>query len=230
MTRADAAVWAGAIGGAYGVERWAEGADFAALWWLLHPTVRLAEWFGGRTFELEAGRSWLCREALFEVAPACAGASFLAIAWCALAGGLVGERATTRAKLSWLPASAAIAYVVTVCANAARVAVALEAHVAGGGERLHRLIGVSAYLLFLVGAFCACSRSARGPARPVAVYLGCTLAVPVLRGSATAGLAEHALTIGFVAAVVWLALSVFVGKGGRGNRDLDRGRVGVEHE
>ena len=155
----DVACVAFALGLAWGLKSFYSRAGFDDLQWVLAPTTRLVEWLTGASFELEAGRAFLCRDRLYEIVPACAGVNFLIAAFCSLACGLVHTRTTVLSRLAWIPASALAAYAVTVLANATRIAIAIRLHDAGASlgpltpERLHTAAGVAVYFAFLCALF-----------------------------------------------------------------------------
>lgn len=171
MRRADLAIAAIAVAIAAAVKLHAGQADAAALDWLLRPTVRMVELLSGSRFELEPGQGYLCRESRFLVIPACAGASFLAVAFASAVLSHLGALRRLRDKLALLVGAALAAYALTLVANAARIVIAIQLHErrASWGwftpHRLHEVAGVIVYLSALV-AFSFLSTRGLRAARP----------------------------------------------------------------
>jgi exosortase K len=157
---------AAALGLAWGLKSFHSRAGFDDLRWLLDPTVRLAEAMGAGRFELEAHEGWLCRARSFMVVPACAGMNFLIAAQLSLAIGLAGRCGSVRAGAGLLLGGAVAAYTTTLVANALRITLAMQLHESGTGfgpltpDRLHELLGIAVYFLFLVALFVAATRVA----------------------------------------------------------------------
>lgn len=139
-------------------------ATFDDVRWVLDPTVRLAEALGAGPFELEAREGFLARAQHFAVVPACAGVNFMIAAFLSLAAGLAHTQRTVRGSVGLILASAVAAYVTTVLANAIRITLAISLHQSGVGfgpftaDRLHEILGIAVYFLFLVGLFVAATR------------------------------------------------------------------------
>jgi len=134
------------LGVAWALKRFYSHASFDELGFLLAPTVRLAEPLaGGVRFALEPHHGYLSRDARFEIVPACA---------------------STTARVALVAGSAAAAWVVTVLANATRIALAVRLHEAGVAcgpltpARLHCALGVAVYFAFLLVLFALASRVA----------------------------------------------------------------------
>lgn len=161
---ADGAVAALALALAYRIKRFYSEAAFDDLGWVLAPTAKLVEWMTGATFELEPHRGYLSRELLFEIVPSCAGINFLIASFCCLVCGLVQRRPTVRGKLIHLAVSGVAAYLLTLLANATRIAIGLRLHQTGWSwgaltpDRLHRIEGIAVYFLFLCLAFWSAAR------------------------------------------------------------------------
>ena len=158
------------VAAALGVAWWGKSfysrATFDELRWLLDPTVRLAEMLGSGWFELEAHEGWLCRARNFAVVPACAGMNFMIAAFLSLAVGLAHRCRDWRGSAGVLLGGAVAAYATTLLANALRIALAVRLHGAHWGfgpftaDRLHELIGIGVYFLFLLALFAVAMRIA----------------------------------------------------------------------
>ena len=163
----DAAIWAAALTGAWGLKAFYSHAGADALGWILMPTVRLAEWGSGVRFELSPHEGWLSREHGFLVAPACAGVNFLIVAFVSLCLGLAPVCSRAGARVTLVLGSAAAAYAATVLANATRIALAVRLHEASAAfgpwtpSRLHCALGVAVYFGFLLALFAAAERATR---------------------------------------------------------------------
>jgi exosortase K len=155
-----------ALGMAWALKAWYSRAGFEDLRWVLAPTRRLVEWLTGAAFAPEAGEGYLSRDRLYLIAPACAGVNFMIAAFASLACGLAHTRTTLRGHAALLVGSALAAYVVTLLANATRIAIAMQLHDTGASlgpltpGRLHELAGVAVYFLFLCALFAAGARLA----------------------------------------------------------------------
>ena len=160
----DVAVATVALGTAWALKAFYSGAGADALRWILSPTVRLVAWTTGVTFELEPHHGYLSRDHLFLIAPACAGVNFLIVAFVSLCLGLAPACSRAGERVALVLGSAAAAYLATVLANAARIAVAIRLHEAGAAlgpltpSRLHCAEGVTVYFLFLLVLFSAAAR------------------------------------------------------------------------
>ena len=110
-------------------------------------------------FAAEANHGYLSRDLRYEIVPACAGVNFMIVVWCSLACGLMHTRRTLGVQSLWLVASALIAYVTTLAANATRIAIAIRLHRDGASlgwvtpDRIHAAAGVAVYFLFLCVIF-----------------------------------------------------------------------------
>jgi exosortase K len=155
---------AGALAIAWWLKSFYSRATFDDLRWLLDPTVRLAQAFGSGPFELEAHTGFLARAQRFAVVPSCAGMNFMIAAFLSLAAGLAHTRRSVWGSFGLVLASAAAAFATTVLANAVRIALAIRLHASGAAfgpftsERLHEVLGVAVYFLFLLGLFVAATR------------------------------------------------------------------------
>lgn len=136
--------------------------------WLLVPTAKLVEVMSGAKFEPESRRGYLCRERHFEIVPACAGLNFLLIVHLSSMLGCVGADGSWRLWAARWTASLAMAYPVTIGANAARIAVAMWMHGTAlcigplTPHRLHEIEGVLVFFVSLCGSFLVVQRTLGG--------------------------------------------------------------------
>ena len=160
--------------------------------WILAPTTALVESLSGRSFEFESYAGYMSSVHTFVIAAPCAGVNFLITAFL-----MLGLRRLWRdrfhASWSFLPVTAAIAYVTTLITNTTRIFVALEMQKYSvevswlSANQLHRLEGIAVYFGFLLVLFMLTERRRTGnPARlflvPLLVYYSMTLAVPLSMG------------------------------------------------
>jgi len=189
------------------------------LGFLLAPTAWLVEAASGYAFERELGTGYFSRDAGLVIAPVCAGVNFFVVALVALVVGFTRRFSRVAGVAAWLGAATAGAYAATLLVNAARIALWLGAGRAlavGLGVRaheLHRALGVGVYLAGLLSLHALADRCSRrdGAARaaivwPLALYVGATLVVPVLRGVASGPTyTRHALVVLVAVATATLA-------------------------
>lgn len=182
-------------------------ADAEALDFVLAPTAALVEAATGLVFEREVGGGFLCREAAYLIAPACAGLNFTIAAFASLVLGFTPARAPLPARATRLAAFALVALVSTPLVNATRITLDLTLRppisladpasfpawiplLDGSGlsrAELHRIEGIVVSLIFLWLLQAAAERlldpAASAPSRilvPLAAYLAITLGVPLL--------------------------------------------------
>lgn len=161
--------------------------------WILAPTTALVELLSGRSFEFESYTGYMSSDHTFVIAAPCAGVNFLITAFL-----MLGLRRLWRDRfqVSWsfIPITAAVAYVTTLITNATRIFVALEMQRHSvevswlNANQLHRLEGIVVYFGFLLLLFMLTERRRAGnPARlflvPLFVYYLMTLAVPLINGT-----------------------------------------------
>ena len=166
--------------------------------WILEPTRLLVETVTSHTFRFEPFAGYLSDDRTFLIAASCAGVNFLIIAFLMLnAGQLLRER-----KLTWtnIGVSMVVAYVVTLIANTARIAIALQMQKYDlrignfDEEEIHRLEGIVVYFGFLLVLFFVsekiASRTRPHPSTlfrrsliPLAIYYAATLGVPLVGGA-----------------------------------------------
>ncbi len=158
---AHAAVAALALGIAWALKHFYSRATFEDLRWVLAPSTRLVEWITSIRFELEPRQGYLSREHLYAIVPSCAGVNFMIAAFASLSLGLLHTRSSIRGKLELVGISALAAYFTTLLANAVRIAIAIPLHDARVSfglltpDRLHTVVGVVVYFVFLCLLFTA---------------------------------------------------------------------------
>jgi exosortase K len=161
--------------------------------WILAPTTALVELVSGRSFEFESYTGYMSSDHTFVIAAPCAGVNFLITAFL-----MLGLRRLWLDRFhtgwSFIPITAAIAYVTTLIANTARIFVALEIQKHSveiswlNANQLHRVEGIVVYFGFLLLLFMLTeARRAANPARlfvvPLLVYYLMTLAIPLTMGA-----------------------------------------------
>src|SRR5215510_3107916 len=195
--------------------------------WILAPTTALVELLSDRSFAFESYTGYMSSDHRFVIALPCAGVNFLITAFL-----MLGLRRLWRDRLqgvswSFLPLTAALAYVTTVIANTTRIWVALEIQrrsvdVDGlSGNQLHRLEGIVIYFGFLLWLFMLSERMEAAKTRttllfPLGIYYAPTLGIPLLNGSYRQGMPfwEHFVFVVIVPLAVWAMF--FVGAALRG--------------
>jgi exosortase K len=205
--------WTTALLAAYGLKLAYSRASAEDLAWILVPTARAVGWLRGETLALNPGAGWMPPDGAYVIAPACAGVNFMILALIVSVLGFSHRFRAPLARLGWWAASAAGAYGVTLAVNTLRILAAVALYrrgpVAGlSPEQLHRLLGTVIYLGALLGLFAGLDRltARRGQASwlaagilVVGLYLGMTLAVPLLNGHPGGRYAEHAMMVSAVA-------------------------------
>ncbi len=159
--------------------------------WILTPTTALVEAMTGLAFEFESQAGYLSRERGFMIAVSCAGVNFLLTAFL-----LLTLSRLWRGRLTWrfLPTAAAIAYLVTLAANAVRICLALwllrlpaKSH-GWQPAQLHRYEGILVYFSFLLLLFVVSELPPAGKMTgwrqrvyvPLLIYYATTLGIPLL--------------------------------------------------
>jgi exosortase K len=125
------------------------------LQWLLAPVARLVSLVTHTPFSYDPAQGWISRDAMFVIAPACAGLNFALAAFLALAIAWLPKMQSARAVLGRLAGAALVAYVATLFVDTVRIALTI---VSGARGDAHQALGVAVYL----GALCALYALARG--------------------------------------------------------------------
>ncbi|HMJ15666.1 MAG TPA: exosortase K [Polyangiaceae bacterium] len=212
---------------AYALKRFYASASASELDWLLAPTTWIVARLSGHAFVEERGAGYLSRELGVLIAPSCAGANYLIVAFVLLAAGFLTRLPGAKSKWGWLALSALFAYAATLAVNATRILLTLAMksqtlpRFGLSFEQAHRVEGVVVYLsslwLLYFAAEAVLASSFSRPRRlwtwialPWLAYLGITLVVPLLNGAArNADFVKHALTVLLVSSVA-AALLAFV--------------------
>ena len=191
--------------------------------WILAPTTALVELVSGASFEFEAHAGYLSRERGFLLASSCAGVNFLITAFLVLTLKKLLRAAAKNIAWTFIPAAAAIAYLVTLVANTTRIAIALQLRKLPNGiyalnpVQLHRLEGIVIYFGFLLLLFVLSehmsskikARSFKPFLLPLMVYYAMMLGVPFLNNvhRLDADFWEHSLAILLIPLVLILPLA-----------------------
>jgi len=201
------------------------------LLWILAPTTALVELLSGRSFAFESYTGYMASDHRFVIAVPCAGVNFLITAFL-----MLGLRRLWRDRfqtVSWtfLPITAALAFVATLIANTTRICIALEMQrrsvdVDGlSGNQLHRLEGIVIYFGFLLLLFMLSERMEGAKTRttllfPLGIYYATTLGIPLLNGSYRQGMPfwEHFVFVLIVPLAVWAMFFVGAALRGRPHR------------
>jgi exosortase K len=219
LTRRQFAQAAAVLSCAFALKLHYATASADQLRWILAPTTALVEAATGVSFEFEAHAGYLSRERGLLIAASCAGVNFLLAAFLLLTLGRLW-----RGRLTWrfIPAAAAVAYLVTLAANAARIGLALwllglpaKSH-GWQPEQLHRWEGIVVYFGFLLLLHAASEALSAGAAGgrwrrlcfPLLIYYATTLGVPLLTRAyrQEEAFAEHALAVLLLPLLVVLPL------------------------
>ena len=198
------------------------------LLWILAPTTTLVELLSGRSFAFESYTGYMSSDHRFVIAVPCAGVNFLITALL-----MLGLRRLWRDRFqavgwSFLPVTAALAYVATLIANTTRICIALEMQRRSvavdwlSGNQLHRLEGIVVYFGFLLLLFLLSERMDTAKTRaallfPLGVYYATTLGIPLLNGSYRQGIPfwEHfvfVLVLPLIVVLPFVLLVPFCGK------------------
>jgi len=169
------------------------------LLWILAPTTALVELLSGRSFAFESHTGYMSSDHRFVIAVPCAGVNFLITAFL-----MLGLRRLWRDRFqtvgwTFLPITAALAYVATLIANTTRICVALEMQRRAvdidwlSGNQLHRVEGIVVYFGFLLLLFMLTERIEAAKTRtallfPLGIYYATTLGIPLLNGSYRQGM------------------------------------------
>jgi exosortase K len=181
---------------AFALKRYYSTASANDLGWILAPTTACVELVSGTKFEFESHAGYINGDRSFLIATSCAGVNFLITAFLMLSVKklLAGEK-----QLAWrfIPAAAGIAYVVTLFANTARIAIALRLQRMPSSvgwlssNQIHRFEGIFVYfvfllLLFVVSEKISSERSSsllRQAWFPLVVYYSTMLGIPLANGA-----------------------------------------------
>ncbi|MEW6126856.1 MAG: exosortase K [Acidobacteriota bacterium] len=232
------AQWAVVLLVAFTLKLFYSKASANELQWILAPTTSLVELTSGTRFEFESYTGYVSQDRRFVIAPACAGVNFLIAAFLMLSTRKLlkaRQPAALQARqpaAAWkfLPAAALIAYLVTLIANTARIAIALHleqlSDVSGlSANQLHRIEGITVYfvflfLLFIVNEKISAGKFSGGWRRfcyPILAYYTIVFLIPLINGGYNRGAAfwEYSLLVLVIPLLVILPLIIFYGLGKR---------------
>ena len=193
--------------------------------WILAPTTACVELISGRCFEFESHAGYMSSDHGFLIAASCAGVNFLITAFLMLSARKLLSGWSTGIAWGFIPAAAAIAYLVTVVANTTRIVVALRLQQMSGEfgglnpNQVHRFEGIFIYFLFLLLLFVVSEHvsSARRSSLfrqcfvPLVVYYATTLGVPLANGANRKGSEfwEYSVFVLVVPLILILPIAVF---------------------
>ena len=220
------------LGGALGLKFYYSTASVNQLRWILTPTTLLVEFVTGRTFAFESHAGYMSSDHTFLIAASCAGVNFLITAFLMLSLRQIWGSRRSRTWIA-LPVSAVVAYLSTIIANTARIAIALQLQATPlrigslNNDQMHRLEGVTVYFGFLLLLFVLSERSRFASERktvrpvkslaflraclfPLLIYYTTTLGLPVANGAyRQAAFWQHSLFVVLTPiAVVLLSLTL----------------------
>jgi len=177
--------------------------------WILAPTTWLVEIVSGDRFQFESHAGYMNSNHTFLIAASCAGVNFLITAFLMLALSHLWRRRVQTLSWIFIPATAMLAYGVTLVTNTVRISTALQLRAMRfesdwlTAGQLHRFEGIFIYfgfllLLYVVSERLTNQRSSTSegiPARgrllptlrsyifPLLVYYVTTLGIPLINGA-----------------------------------------------
>ncbi|NNE68011.1 MAG: exosortase K, partial [Pyrinomonadaceae bacterium] len=143
-------------GTAVAVKAFSSTSSVNDLLWILAPTAGLVELVTRSGFEFESYAGYMNRDKTFLIAASCSGINFLVTSFLMLAYGSLIRAPGRIPKWSWIPVTAAAAYLTTIIANTVRISTALRIQQVPAETGLiseaqaHRLEGIVVYFGFLV--------------------------------------------------------------------------------
>lgn len=209
---------------AFALKQYYSMASAGQLRWILAPTTACVEIVSGTSFEFESGAGYMSGDHSFLIASSCAGVNFLLTAFLLLSIRKLLRDPSKSMRWGFIPAAAIIAYLVTIIANTARIAIALQANRSEGAgwvnpSQLHRIEGIAIYFGFLLLLFAVSegvtSSDTSGFFKncrfPLAVYYGTTLGMPMVNGAYRQGAEfwKHSLFVLLIPLVMILPLVAF---------------------
>ena len=209
---------------ALGLKSYYSTATVNELRWVLGPTTALVELLSGRSFEFESYTGYMSSDRRFVIAVSCAGVNFLITSFLMLGLRSLWRRRFEGVNWSFLPLTAALAYVAAVIANTVRICIALEiqrrsVEIDGlSANQLHRLEGIVVYFGFLLLLFVFTERSQSTKPRrlllfPLVIYYATTLGIPLINGSFHQGSPfwEHFVFVLVLPLIVFVPFALFCG-------------------
>lgn len=163
--------------------------------WILAPTTWIVSRASGMDFDYESGAGYLNRKICILISPGCAGVNFLTVAFLTGALSFLHIFRRHRARFGWMALCLAMAYVLTLLVNSARILIAIALYrgpFSPGSltpESLHLMEGIGVYLTALLLWHWLLSRVITPGKRrlfiPILVPMGCyttvVLGIPLLR-------------------------------------------------
>jgi exosortase K len=193
--------------------------------WILAPTTACVELVSGTSFEFESYAGYISEDRSFLIATSCAGVNFLITAFLMLAMRKLLSDRSKNVAWGFIPASALIAYLVTLVANTTRIAIALRlqrmpAEVGWlNPNQIHRFEGIFIYFGFLLLLFVVSenmsSEKTSGVLRqsffPLLVYYATMLGMPLANGAYRGGteFLEHSLFVLLIPLALILPIAAF---------------------
>jgi exosortase K len=135
---------------------WYFQAGLEELRWFLAPTVALAEWFSGLSFQPHTRHGYLGAGGAVAIGKSCGGANFLSIVFLLGAYSVVPRARSAADQLGAVAVLAVTAFTVTTFANASRITAAIlllklrPDPVWPTADHLHLGAGLAVYSVFLV--------------------------------------------------------------------------------
>ena len=209
---------------AFALKQYYSTASPGQLRWILAPTTACVELVSGASFQFESGAGYMSNDQSFLIASSCAGVNFLLTAFLLLVVRRLLVDSSKRMSWAFIPAAAIIAYAVTIVANTARIAIALQANRNEGfswvnPSQLHRIEGIFVYFGFLMLLFVirdgATSKNRSGLFKKslfvLGVYYATTFGMPLANGAYRQGIAfwEHSLFVLLIPLVMILPVAAF---------------------
>lgn len=191
--------------------------------WILAPTTLCVELVSGTSFEFESGAGYMSSDQRFLIASSCAGVNFLIAAFLLLSMRRLLLDPSKGIRWGFIPAAAVLAYLVTIIANTARIAIALRSHEIDGSwlnpSQLHRVEGIFIYFGFLLLLFVisesVTSNDTSGIFKkclyPLVVYYTTTFGLPIANGAYRQGTPfwEHSLIVLLIPLVMILPVAAY---------------------
>jgi exosortase K len=217
--------------------------------WILTPTKVLVEFFTGKSFAFESYTGYMSSDHTFVIAASCAGVNFLITAFLMLSLRKIWRARAKENPWSLIANNAALAYLVTLIANTARISLAVlllkrPLQIGLSPDQFHRFEGVFVYFAVLLLLFLISERlsdrvidrrllgSEGSPNRfrllqrslfPLLVYYAVTLGIPLANGAYRQGsnFTEHAVFVLVIPLLLVLPVVVLqICQSVRGGRQL----------
>jgi exosortase K len=188
--------------------------------WILAPTTWLVEFISGTDFAFESYTGYMSSDHTFVIAASCAGVNFLITSFLMLSLRRLWRDRASKISWSFFAGMAAVAYLVTIFANAMRISSSLlmrrtSWEIGLSANQMHRFEGIFIYFGFLLLLFLVSERvGQRGSMRatdirsatgrlmwhslfPLLIYYVTILAIPLANGAYRQGpdFREHALFV-----------------------------------